>query len=197
MALRELVKDTAVDIDKQIMDVNYLGPVALTKAVLEPMLVRRSGHLVVISSLSGKFGVPKLSSYSASKHALHGFFESLRAETSADNLKITIAVPGFIRTQITVNALRGNGERYGRMLSVQAKGMDPDVCARKILKSIKQEKEEVLIGGWDALSVTFNRFFPRIFSRIIRSHPIRRIESLKNMLSLKRSLTEAGSESRV
>ena len=179
VALRDLAVNTTVEMDKKIMDTNYFGPVALTKALLKPMLRRGSGHFVVISSVSGKFGVPKLSAYSASKHALHGFFASLRAETSRDNIRSTLVVPGFVNTKITQNAFTGKGAMYGKMIQAQANGMSPSLCAQKILAGLRRNKEEVIMGGPEKLGVYCNLIFPGLFARIIRNHPVKKMEALK------------------
>ena len=147
VALRDRVVDTDLDVDRQVMEINYFGPVALTKALLPSMLQRRSGCFVVISSLSGKFGGPQYSAYSASKHALHGFFESLRVEVHDHGIQITIIVPGFIKTPITTNALTGGGGMYGKTLQVHEQGMDPHTCANKILRAVARGRQEALIGG--------------------------------------------------
>src|SRR5258705_7233984 len=78
VALRDRVIHTSMEMDRKIMQVNYFAPIEITKALLPSMIKNKSGNIAVVSSISGKFGVPKLSAYSASKHALHGFFESLR-----------------------------------------------------------------------------------------------------------------------
>jgi short-subunit dehydrogenase len=100
-----------------------------------------------------------------------------------DNIQVTITVPGFVNTGITVNALRGNGSRYGRMMQVQAKGISPEKCALHIVSALLDRKEEALIGRTEVLSVFCKRFFPRLFSYIIRNHPVRRWRSLKKLLS--------------
>jgi short-subunit dehydrogenase len=168
------------------MNTNYFGAVVLTKAILPSMLKRKSGQFVVVSSVSGVYGVPKLSSYSASKHALHGFFESLRAEVAKENIKITMVVPGFVRTNITVNALNGDGSKYGKMMSVQKKGLDPAFVASTILDGASKNKEEVLIGRLELLGVYCKRLFPDLFSKIIRNHPIEKIRAFKNFFNLKK-----------
>ena len=188
VALKDLAKNTDIEIDKRIMNINYFSTVVLTKAILHSMEKRKSGHIAVISSVSGKFGVPKLSSYAASKHALHGFFESLRAETAKDNIKITMVVPGFVRTNITVNALKGDGTPYNKMMPVQEKGMDPSKCARKIIEALLKNKEEVLIGGPEILGVYLNSLFPALFSKIIRSHPVKKFNSFKKFFNIKKHL---------
>ncbi|MFT7297406.1 MAG: dehydrogenase/reductase SDR family protein 7B, partial [Sphingobacteriales bacterium] len=97
---RSYAEVTELKVDRTIMEVNYFGPVALTKAVLPDMIKRRSGNIAVVSSLVGKFGTPYRSSYAASKHALHGFFDSLRAETEDRGVKVTMVCPGFIATNL-------------------------------------------------------------------------------------------------
>ena len=164
--------ETSVDVDRQLMWTNYLGPVALTKALLPSMIERKYGHIVVMSSLTGKFGTPLRSSYAASKHALHGFFDSLRAETWRDGIFVTLVCPGFIKTDISLNALMGDGSRQGKMDQGQANGMSPEKCADKILWAVEKRKNEAVIGGMETLGVLIKRLFPTYFSRMIRDAPV-------------------------
>ena len=175
LAVRDLAVNTNEEIDREVMETNYFGPMLLTKCILPHMLEKRSGHIVVISSLSGKYGVPKLSAYAASKHALHGFFDSLRTEAAGMQLKISLIVPGFIKTPIANHTRDGKGNSYGKMIRANEKGMSAECCAGKIMKAILSEKEETLIGGAEMFSVYLHRFFPRLFSSIIRNHPVRRL----------------------
>lgn len=172
---RGFVKDTPVEIDRKLMEVNFMGVVALTKTVLPYFLEKKSGHFVVTSSLVGKFGTPMRSAYSASKHALHGFFESLRAEIWKENVQVTIVLPGYIQTNISVNAVREDGARYGKMDENQAKGMKASVCAQKILSAVLKGKHEVLIGGKETLGVYLKRFFPALLWRTIRKYNIKTV----------------------
>lgn len=165
---RSLVLETPLDVDRMIMETNFFGTVALTKAVLPSMAQRRSGRIVVISSLVGRFGTPLRSAYSASKHALHGFFESLRAEVWGLGIGVTLVCPGFIRTNISVNALTRDGSPQGTMDEAQANGMPPDACARKIIAAVEKGKPEVYIGGKELMGVYIKRFAPGLFDRIIR-----------------------------
>jgi len=165
---RAAVQDSPLALDQKIMAINYFGAVGLTKAVLPVFLQQQSGHFVVISSLVGKFGTPKRSAYAASKHALHGFFESLRAEVWRSHIRVTLVCPGYIRTNISYNALNAAGEKYGRMDRNQLKGMAPEKCAQRILQAIEAGKKEVYIGGKEVLGVYFKRFFPGLFSRVVR-----------------------------
>ena len=165
---RSLALETAIDIDRMLMETNYLGPVALTKALLPYMIELKKGHVVVISSLTGKFGTPLRSGYAASKHALHGFFDALRAETWKQGIAVTLICPGYIKTEISINALTGDGTPQGTMDKGQENGMKPEVLAKKILKAVEAGKLEVYIGGFERMGVYLKRFFPELFSRMIR-----------------------------
>ena len=178
IASRDRVVDTQLSVDRMIMATNFFGAVGLTKAVLPSMLERRSGCFVVVSSVLGKFGVPQASSYSASKHALHGYFESLRAEVHDHNIQITMIVPGFVRTPIITRAVTGGGGAYGKMLLAHEHGMDPDKCAAKVLKAVAARKEEVLMGGGEIYAVYLKRLFPTLLSAVVRSHPAKFREKL-------------------
>ncbi len=164
---RGLAMQTNLQTEQRIMDVNFWGTVILSKAVLPQMLAQGMGHLVCVSSLVGKFGTPLRSAYSASKHALHGYFDSLRAETS-ENISITIVCPGFIKTKVTINALTASGDAQGTMDDAQANGMLPEVCAEKIIEAIIAKEQEVYIGGKETKGVLLKRFLPKLFAKIIR-----------------------------
>jgi len=162
------VEETRLKVDKRIMEVNYFGVISLTKATLPFMLLRGSGHLVVISSLLGKFGIPLRSAYCASKHALHGFFDALRAEVQDRGIMVTLICPGWVRTEVSLHALRGDGSEHRQMDTPIAKGMDPHVCARHILNAVYKRKTEVYIAGAEKMGVYLKRFTPGLFNWIIR-----------------------------
>lgn len=164
---RSLARETPMDIDRNIMELNFFSVVTLTKLVLPYMREKRSGHIVVISSITGKFGFPLRTAYAASKHAVQGYFESLRAELNEDNIPVTIISPGRIKTNISLNALTRNGKTYNRMDDGQAHGMNADACAKKIVKAIKSERKEVLVGGKELIMVYIRRFLPALYHRIV------------------------------
>jgi len=165
---RSLALSTDLLTEQRIMNVNFWGTVILSKAVLPQMLKNGAGTIVCISSLVGKFGTRYRSAYAASKHALHGYFDSLRIEIENPEIHIMLACPGFIRTNVTINALTSNGSPQGTMDEAQENGMLPAVCAEKIMEAINAKKEEVYIGGKETRGVLLKRFFPRLFSKIIR-----------------------------
>jgi len=160
--------ETSIEVDRQIMEVNYFGTVALTKAVLPIMQKQQSGHIIAISSIAGKFGFFLRSAYSASKHALQGFFESVLLEEEKNNIKVTIAYPGKINTEISKSALNATGEAHGVMDHNQETGMPADECVRKLLKAVQKNKKSVLIGNKEIYAVYIKRFFPSLFWKIIR-----------------------------
>ena len=164
---RALALDTHLDVDRQIMETNYFGPVALTKAVLPSMVKRRSGHIVVISSLLGKFGVAYRTAYAGSKHALHGFFDSLRVEVHDACVKVTVVCPGFIHTNVSLNALAADGSGHGQMDHDIQHGMDSNKCARQILRAIEKNKLETYVAGKERLALLLKRFSMRLFQRVI------------------------------
>ncbi len=164
---RSLMIDTDLEVYKRLIDIDYLGTVALTKALLPAFVKQKSGHFAVVTSLMGKFASPLRSGYCGAKHALHGFFDALRMEHEKDNIKVTIFCPGFIQTNVSVNALVGDGSAQQTMDEATGAGMPAEVCAAKMLKSMKRGKYEVLIGGKEILAVYIKRFFPRLLHRIV------------------------------
>lgn len=153
---------------RELMEVNYFSAVNLTQAVLPYMKRQKGGHLVVISSIAGKFGFYLRSSYSAAKHALHGYFESLRLETEGMGIKTMLVCPGKIKTNISLNASTGDGNKHLRMDPSHEKAMSAEQCALKILDGIQRNKSEILIGGKEIWMVYFKRFLPALFERLVR-----------------------------
>lgn len=168
LSQRSTVVETSLEVDRRIMEINYFGNIAIAKAVLPFMIKQKSGHFVVISSLSGKFGFFLRSAYSASKHALHGFYESLYLEEEKNGISVTIACPGKINTDISLNALTGSGDQHGVMDHNQATGMPAEECVSILLKAVEAKKIEILIGNKEILAAKIKRFFPKLFWKIIK-----------------------------
>lgn len=169
---RATVAESSMDVQRRIMEINYFGAIALTNAVLPAMLARKSGHFVVISSLAGKISTARRSAYAASKHALHGFFDALRSEVYEDGIRVTIICPGYVKTNLSLYALTGDGGMHGQLDPTQARGMTPEKLAARILQAIERGEEEVLIGGKELLAVYLKRFLPGLYSRMIRRQKI-------------------------
>lgn len=168
---RSWVKDTGMQVHRRIMEVNYFGAVALTRAVLPSMLANQRGQFVVISSVMGKIGTPLRSAYAASKHALHGFFDCLRAEVAQEGLFVTLICPGFIATNVSKNALTADGTPTNKTGDDIANGVDPAVAARQILSAVAARKSDVYVGRWgrDRLALTLQRFLPGLLERLVRN----------------------------
>lgn len=169
IAQRGTVADTDIEVFERITKLNYISVIALTKAVLPIMQKQQSGHIITTSSVLGMLGVPLRSGYAGSKHALHGFFDSMRPEVSKDNIKVTLAVPGYVKTNVSLNALTASGEKYNVMDQNQEKGITPEHCAKKILKGIERNKKEIYVGGIEILGIYVKRFFPALADRLTRN----------------------------
>ncbi|WP_439106081.1 SDR family oxidoreductase [Congregibacter sp.] len=143
---RSFCIDTAFEVYRQIMDINVLGQIALTLAVLPAMVARGEGHIAVTSSIAGKVGVPLRTGYCAAKHAVMGFFDALRTEVAADGLQVTTIVPGFIQTNVSKNALRGDGQVAGITDQDIAEGMPVDECADVIITGFETGLPEIAVG---------------------------------------------------
>ena len=163
---RSLVKDTSEEVEAKIMQVNYFGQVQLTRLLLPCMQNANGSRILITSSIVGKFGYPLRSTYSASKHALHGFFESLRFEEKKNGIFVQFLVIGRVQTQVSVNALTAEGETYGKMDKGQAGGITAEACARKIESALQSNRKEVLIGGKELLMVKFKKYLPFLFYKI-------------------------------
>ncbi len=166
---RSLAADTDMEVIRNIMEVNFFGTVALTKAVLPMMMEQKSGHIVVTSSVMGKLGTRLRSTYAASKHALHGWFDSLRQEVYDHNIDVTLVCPGFIKTDITVNAVKGDGSKLGEMSKGQQNGMPPNTFAEKMLRAVEKNKQEIYIGGKEVWGVYLKRLAPRLLNKVLRN----------------------------
>ncbi len=177
---RSMAKDTLLDVDRKLMEVDYFGTVALSKAVIPHFIQRKRGHFVVISSVMGMIGAPNRSGYSAAKHALHGFFDSLRAEMwkESKDIRVTIICPGWIATNLAKHALTGSGAELNDEDRRNSRGMTPEALATKIVSAIRRKKEEVYIGGlMEITSIYLKRFVPGIFSKLVRKVKIDQVPS--------------------
>lgn len=173
---RSLAKDTELEVDRRIMEVDYFGTIALTKYLLPHFLNRKAGHIVTISSVMGKIGTPYRSGYAAAKHALHGFFDSLRAELWKDskNICVTMVCPGWINTNLSLAALLGDGTPQNKKDDTHKKGMTPPQFAKKMIRAIENKKREVYIGGLKEVSAIYlDRYMPGLFSKIVRNAKVK------------------------
>jgi short-subunit dehydrogenase len=164
---RSTVEQTEMKVYRSLMEVNYFGVVKLTKAVLPHMLKKGKGSIVTISSIAGKVGPPYRAGYAASKHALHGFFDSMRAETSHKGIHTLVVCPGYINTPIAHNALAADGQKYNKRDSENANGLEAEELAKRILNAIKKKKTEVYFGKFEVNAVRLKRFLPGVLTKML------------------------------
>jgi short-subunit dehydrogenase len=163
---RARIDETPIWLDRKIFEINYFGTIALTKAVLPYMLRQKSGHILATSSISGRFGFPLRSAYSASKQALHGFFETLYLENKKFNIKASVIIPGRVRTAISIHALDAQGKEHGKLDAGQAKGVTSQKAAQIIVRGMLRNKREILVGRSELMMLHIRRYCPWLFFRI-------------------------------
>jgi len=163
---RARIDETPLWLDRKIFEINYFGTIALTKAVLPYMISRKSGHILATSSISGRFGFPLRSAYSASKQALHGFFETLYLENKKHNIRSSVIIPGRVKTQISYHALDSEGKEHSKLDKGQANGISPEKAAKIIIRGIIKNKREILVGRGELLMLYIRKFCPSLFFRI-------------------------------
>lgn len=170
---RSTALETESRVERALFEVNFFGAVAVTRNALPWMIETGGGRIVVIGSMAGKFGFPMRSTYCASKHALQGYFETLRAELRGTGVGVTLVCPGRIRTDISIHSLKGDGTVYGRMDAGQERGMPVERCARIIVEAVRRRRKEILIGAPERLLYFIRRFCPPLFYGITeRINPI-------------------------
>lgn len=177
-----LVIENEMEVDRKIMETNYFGTVALTKAIMPLYLKQGYGWFGVVSSFAGVMGIPGRSAYSASKHALHGFFESLKAENMDCNLKVSFILPGFINTEITAKGLCGDGSPYGKVETSHRLGMTAERCAQSIIKGLRNNRKRIVVGRIEVWLLSVNRISPKLGHYIIKSHPMRTLRNYKSKI---------------
>ena len=170
---RSLIAETEFEVDKKLIEVDYLGTVALTKALLPHFIKNNKGHFVTITSLMGKFGSPYRSGYCGAKHALHGFFDVLRMEHQRDNINVTLICPGFIQTNVAKNALTANGSKQNIDDAATQNGMPTSVFTKKFVKIVESKTFEAYIGGKEIIGVYLKRFFPKWLHHFVLKSTVR------------------------
>ncbi|KAM9252896.1 dehydrogenase/reductase SDR family member 7B isoform 2-T4 [Dugong dugon] len=170
ISYRGTITDTTVDVDKRVMETNYFGPVALTKALLPSMIERRQGHVAVISSIQGKISIPFRSAYAASKHATQAFFDCLRAEVRQHEIEVTVISPSYIHTNLSLNAITADGSRYGAMDKTTAQGRSPADVARDVLTAVGKKKKDVILADLlPFLAIYLRTLAPGLFFSLMAS----------------------------
>ena len=170
---RSLIEETQFEVYQELININYLGTIALTKALLPHFIKRKKGHFAVVTSVMGKFGSPYRSGYCGAKHALHGFFDVLRMEHQKDNVSVTIICPGFVQTNVTINALTGNGDRLNHDDPGTQNGLEVAFFCKKMIRAIHNNKWEVSFGKKEKLGVFLKRFSQKLLHFIVLRSNVR------------------------
>lgn len=170
ISYRGNILETHVSVHRDVMETNYFGPIALTQALLPFMVRQHSGHIVVISSVQGKISIPYRSAYAASKHATQAYFDCLRAEIERYQIPVTVISPGYIRTNLSLNAVTGDGSKYGVLDETTAGGRDPTEVAQAVLKAVRhRSKDVVLAGAMPTLAIYLRTMWPALFFKLMSS----------------------------
>lgn len=170
---RSLIFDTSIEVDKKLMEIDYLGTIALSKALLPHFVDRQSGYFVTVTSVMGKFSSPYRSAYCGAKHALHGFFDALRMEHEKDGIKVSLICPGFVNTNIARSALTGDGSPLGKQDRATHKGLSTNVFCKRMIKAMERQTFEAYIGRKEVLGVYLKRFFPKLLHRFVMKSAVR------------------------
>lgn len=170
---RSLISETDFSVYKRLIDINYLGTVALSKALLPHFIERQQGHFVVVSSLMGKFSSPYRSGYCGAKHALHGFFDALRMEHEKDNIDVTLVCPGFVQTNVAKNALTADGSNQNTDDNATKNGLPVPLFCKKMIAAVEAKKYEVYIAGKEKKGIFMKRFFPKLLHKLVLRSQVR------------------------
>ena len=165
--------ETEMEVVRKMMEIDFFSNITLSKAVALRMKEKGGGHIIITSSLMGKWGFFLRSGYAAAKHALHGYYDSMRMEVEKYNIQITLLTPGFIASEISKRALDNKGAATGEMDNNQATGMTTTRCAEEILRGVAAGKTEFGIGGKELLGLKLRRFAPALFEKILRKRSAR------------------------
>jgi len=188
IAQKGLVINTSLNVDRDIMETNYFGTIALTKAVLPIFIKQKTGWFAIVSSISGVVGIPGRSAYAASKHALQGFFESLRAENFDCKLNISMIIPGFINTEITLKELCGDGTPYGKFEKSHLLGISAEQCAAKIIRGLERKRNYITIGKFELVGIYIHRISRILYNYLIKQNPMKRWRNFMNYFEVKQPL---------
>ncbi len=173
ISMRGEAREIQLAVQREVMEVNYFGTIALTQLLL-PVLLQNQGKVVNVASVAGKVGGQSMSGYAASKHALIGYMDCLRAEETKNGLSVLNVCPGFVQTQISVNARTASGDKFGKVADSIANGITAEECAQAIVRAMRTDKNEVVIGkGLDGWAPFLKRLFPSLVMSIAAKKNIR------------------------
>jgi NAD(P)-dependent dehydrogenase (short-subunit alcohol dehydrogenase family) len=166
MSHRSGLAETDLTVIRRVMDVNFYGAIHCTKAAL-PRLIERRGLVIAISSVAGYTPLIARTGYAASKHALHGFFESLRTELAPQGVHVMMVCPSFIATQIDRNALGGDGQPVRHAQVTIGRPLTPDAAAQQIVAGAARDRRLLLIGRTARIAWWVSRLAPALYEKLM------------------------------
>lgn len=174
LSQRALISETSMQTERAIMEVDYFSQVFLTKTVLPTFLAQKSGRIAFVSSVAGLLGTQYRASYSAAKAAIHMWANSLRAEVAQDGIEVSVIFPGFVKTNVSINALNGEGKAQGYDNEATANGLEADDFAKITIKALQQGQEYIVVGGRkEKLGVVVSRLSPKTLYKMIRKMKVK------------------------
>ena len=171
---RALIMDTTEDVERQIMEIDYFAQTRLSRLVLPDMLAQGGGKIVMISSVAGLLGTQYRGAYGAAKAAIHMWANSLRAELHEQGIEVATIFPGFIQTNISINALTGDGSAQGTMDAATNKGLTATSFAKQVVKALTKGEEYIIVAGRkEKLATKVNRLSPPKLYKLIRESQVK------------------------
>ncbi|WP_343683000.1 SDR family NAD(P)-dependent oxidoreductase [Acinetobacter baylyi] len=174
LSQRALIQDTTMQTERAIMEIDYFSQVFLTKTVLPTFIEQKSGRIAYVSSVAGLLGTQYRASYSAAKAAIHMWANSLRAEVAEFGIGVSVIFPGFVKTNVSFNALNGEGKPQGHQDEAIENGLEADVFAEEVVKALMNEEEYIVVGGAkEKLGVWISRLSPALLYKMIRKMKVK------------------------
>lgn len=174
LSQRALIEETTMQTERAIMEIDYFSQVFLTKTVLPRLIEQQSGRIAFVSSVAGLLGTQYRASYSAAKAAIHMWANSLRAEVAKHGIGVSVIFPGFIKTNVSFNALNGAGQAQGHQDDAIENGLDANVFAQYVVKALINEEEYIVVGGAkEKLGVWVSRLSPSLLYKMIRKTQVK------------------------
>lgn len=171
---RSLIIETDEDVERQIMEIDYFAQTRLTRLVLPNMIAQGGGKIVMVSSVAGLLGTQYRGAYGAAKAAIHMWANSLRAELHDQKIEVATIFPGFIQTNVSINALTGDGSAQGTMDEATNKGLTAAVFAKQVVKALTKGEEYIIVAGTkEKLAVRVNRLSPPKLYKLIRESQVK------------------------
>lgn len=164
---RSLFVHTDAAVIRQVMEVNFFGSVHCTRAVLGDLIARR-GQIAVISTVAGFAPLMGRTGYAASKHALHGFFDTLRAELHHEGVSVSIVCPWFVATPLRQRAMGGDGRPVTTTKAEVGRAMSPEEVASAVVHAVRHRRELVVLSPMGRLAWWLSRLFPRVYAGLMR-----------------------------